>query len=353
MLDDGRIVVTGGAGFIGSALVWALNRRGVDRILIADHPQSPGQWRNLTGLHFEDYVDADDLASRVAADINAFGRIGAVIHLGACSSTTETDLRYLLGNNFEYSKRMAFWSEAVGTRLVYASSAATYGGIEGRVSEDVPLHSLRPLNAYGLSKHLFDLWALRHGILNRAVGVKYFNVFGPNEAHKGDMRSMVNRAWQQIRDTGTVRLFRSHRPEYRDGEQLRDFLYVKDAVAMTLHLAATPAAHGIYNLGSGQAHTWLDLVTAVFAACSRPRHIEFIDMPESIRGQYQYHTCASIERLRASGYTQPVTPLESAVAEYVRGYLMPGRFLGEEGQALDPNEHSTVDSEVAGIFQAW
>jgi ADP-L-glycero-D-manno-heptose 6-epimerase len=329
MFEGGRIVVTGGAGFIGSALVWGLNRLGVDRILIADRLEFPGEWRNLPPLHFEDYVDAGDLSARVSKSDEAFGKIGAVLHLGACSSTTEQDARFLLRNNFEYSKQMALWATAVGARFVYASSAATYGALDGPVSEDIPLDSLRPLNAYGFSKQIFDLWAARTGLLERAAGLKYFNVFGPNEEHKGGMRSMVSRAFEQVRATGTVRLFRSHRPDFNDGEQLRDFVYVKDVVAMTLHLAATASAHGIYNVGSGQAHTWLDLVTPVFQACELPPRIEFIDMPAAIREQYQYHTCASIERLRSSGYTQPTTALNTAVVEYVRGYLLPGRHLGD------------------------
>ena len=341
MLDDGRVVVTGGAGFIGSALVWELNRQGVDRIVIADRPQSPGQWRNLRPLRFEDYIDADDLLAQVTASAAALGKVAAILHLGACSATTEQDLRFLLRNNFEYSKNMASWAAKIGARFVYASSAATYGSLEGPVAESIPLESLCPLNPYGFSKQTFDLWAARTGVLDRAVGLKYFNVFGPNEDHKGDMRSMVNRAYEQIRTSGTVRLFRSHRPDFKDGEQLRDFLYVKDAVAMTVHLAATESAHGIFNLGSGRAHTWLDLVTTVFQACSLPPQVEFIDMPAAIRPQYQYHTCASIERLRAAGYSQPITPLNVAVTEYVQQHLIPDCRLGDkDGRPDHEQQHN-------------
>jgi ADP-L-glycero-D-manno-heptose 6-epimerase len=341
MFDDGRVVVTGGAGFIGSALVWELNRRGLDRILIADRPQSPAQWRNLRPLRFEDYIDAGDLVERVTAKSAALGKVTAVLHLGACSATTEQDLRFLLRNNFEYSKSMASWAENAGARFVYASSAATYGSLEGQVAESIPMGSLRPLNPYGFSKQMFDLWAARTGILDRAAGLKYFNVFGPNEGHKGDMRSMVHRAYEQIRASGTVSLFRSYRPDFKDGEQLRDFLYVKDAVAMTVHLAATAPAHGIFNLGSGHAHTWLDLVTPVFKACSLPPRIEFIDMPAAIRPQYQYHTCASIERLRAAGYSQPATPLDVAVTEYVQQYLIPDCRLGDENRGPDHEQQQS------------
>jgi ADP-L-glycero-D-manno-heptose 6-epimerase len=186
---------------------------------------------------------------------------------------------------------------------------------------------------YGYSKHLFDRYAERLGYLQQAVGLKYFNVFGPNEDHKGDMRSMVHKAFHQIRETGRVRLFRSHRPEFADGEQRRDFIYVKDAVAMTLHLASNPAAHGLYNIGAGVAHTWIDLATAVFAALDRPPHIDFIDMPEALRGKYQYATCAAIGRLRRSGYTAAVTPFSAAISDYVRGYLLHDRRLGDEALA--------------------
>ena len=330
MLPDGRIVVTGGAGFIGSALIWGLNQQGVDRILVSDRLDRTEKWRNLSGLRFEDYVEADDLLARCSDSGGAFGEVSAIFHLGACSSTRETDMAFLIRNNFEYSKQMAVWSERLKARFVYASSAATYGALEGVVKETVSLDSLRPLNAYAFSKHLFDCWAQRTGVLERSVGVKYFNVFGPNEDHKGDMRSMVNKAYHQIRDTGCVGLFKSHRAGFRDGEQLRDFLYVKDAVAMTLHLASAESAHGLYNLGSGRASTWLELVTPVFETCSLPARIEFIEMPEMLRGKYQYHTCASIEKLRQSGYQQPITPLDDAVTEYVRNYLLSGHRLAQD-----------------------
>ena len=327
VFPEGTIVVTGGAGFIGSALIWGLNQRGIDKILVADRLDRSEKWRNLNGLQFEDYIEADDLLSRVTNSPSALGKIGLILHLGACSSTTETDMAFLVRNNFEYSKQIAIWSERLKTRFVYASSAATYGALEGVVKENTSLDSLRPLNAYAFSKHLFDCWALRTRILERAAGLKYFNVFGPNEDHKGEMRSMVNKAWHQIRATGCIKLFKSCRAEFRDGEQRRDFLYVKDAVAMTLHLASTESAYGLYNLGSGNAGTWIELVTPVFAACSIPARVEFIDMPDALRGKYQYHTRASIENLRQSGYQQPVTPIDEAVTEYVHDYLVPGRGL--------------------------
>lgn len=324
--------MTGGAGFIGSALVWGLNARGIAEIVIADRLGTTDKWRNLAPLRFEDYLEADDLFPRL--DGGALGEFSLVLHMGACSSTLERDASYLARNNFEFTKKLARWSLANDARFVYASSAATYGdgtaGMSDRVRSADDLALLRPLNAYGYSKQLFDQYALSHGMLERVAGLKFFNVFGPNEGHKGEMRSLVDKAYEQIRDTGRVRLFKSYRPEYRDGEQRRDFVYVKDVVDMTLHLAHAPGAAGLYNIGSGEAHTWLDLSRALFAAMGREPEIEFIEMPEAMRARYQYHTCADISRLRGTGYDAPVTPLGAAVADYVKSYLASDHRLGDE-----------------------
>lgn len=333
-LTRGRIVVTGGAGLIGSALVWALNVRGIDDILVVDRLDTSEKWKNLVPLRYRDYADADDFQSRLLALGNSTSGIATVFHLGACSSTTETDAGYLMRNNYEYTKDLAQWSVRNGVRFVYASSAATYGAREQDLRDDANLDELRPLNMYAYSKHRFDLYARDAGWFDRITGVKYFNIFGPNEHHKGDMRSLVDKAFHQIRDTGTIRLFKSHRPDYRDGEQQRDFLYVKDAVAMTLHLAEC-GAFGLYNVGSGVPHTWLDLVGPIFKAMDVPQSIEFIDMPATLREKYQYCTCASMERLRATGYAGPVTPLANAVDDYVRNYLIPDRHL-DPSQAPAP-----------------
>lgn len=326
-----RVLVTGGAGFIGSALIWALNGLGVDRIVVTDRLGRDEKWRNLVPLRFEDYLEADDLMAPL--ERGALGRFDLVLHLGACSATTELDATYLAKNNFEYTKTLAHWALGHEVRFVYASSAATYGdGAQGMLDTDdrmAALTRLRPLNAYGYSKHLFDQYAATMGVLPNVVGLKYFNVYGPNEAHKGEMRSLVHKAYGQIEDTGRVKLFKSHRPDFRDGEQRRDFLYVKDAVAMTLHLAMTPSAGGLFNIGSGEAHTWLELTGALFAAMGRAPQVDFIDMPESIRAKYQYHTQAEIGKLRATGYTAPVTPLADAVRDYVQGYLVGDRRLGD------------------------
>ena len=337
MLDNGKILVTGGAGFIGSAIVWGLNKRGVDNILIADFLERSEKWRNLTALRFKDYMEADDLALLLERTPGALHGVKTVFHLGASSSTTETNAAFLIRNNFEYTKRLAAWALANGARFVYASSAATYGALESDLSEKRDLHSLRPLNMYGYSKQLFDVHASTEGYLDKITGLKYFNVFGPNEDHKGDMRSMVHKAFHQIRDTGKVRLFKSYRPDVKDGEQRRDFLYVKDAVEMTLHLADDPRRCGLFNIGSGLAASWLELSDAVFAAMGRSPEIEFIDMPETLRPKYQYFTKADIARLRASGYAQEVTPLREAVADYVTNYLQPGHKLGDEPKTSAPD----------------
>jgi ADP-L-glycero-D-manno-heptose 6-epimerase len=329
-LSKGRILVTGGAGFIGSAIVWQLNRRGLKNILISDFLGTDEKWKNLAPLQFADYIEADDLLDRIRESPHVFSNIGCVLHLGACTSTTETDAAYLVRNNFEYTKALAHFALDSGRRFVYASSAATYGGIEASLPESVALDSLRPLNMYGYSKHLFDCYAERAGMLPRITGLKYFNVFGPNEYHKGDMRSLVHKAFYQIQENGCVRLFKSYRPEFPDGGQRRDFLYVKDTVAATLFLAEHVDGGGLFNIGSGEPHTWLDLAHAIFNALEREPKIEFIDMPEELRGKYQYFTCAHIHKLRGAGFEDKFTSLEEAIRDYIRNYLVPGRHLGDE-----------------------
>lgn len=328
---QGRILVTGGAGFIGSALIHALNERGLTNIIVSDLLGSDEKWKNLTPLKFADYVEGGVLRSRLAAQPSAFGKFSAIFHLGACSATTERNASYLIDNNYAFTKELAAWSLEHDARFIYASSAATYGdGAQGMSDTDEDIARLRPLNMYGYSKHLFDLHAQREGWLRRIVGVKYFNVFGPNEDHKADMRSLVNKAYQQILTTGRVGLFKSYHPDYKDGEQKRDFLYVKDAVAMTLHFAETaPTVGGLYNLGSGEANTWLTLTRAIFAALKREPVIDFVEMPEVLRGKYQYFTQADIGKLRATGYKRAMTPLAEAVRDYVQNYMVPGRKLGD------------------------
>ena len=325
------IIVTGGAGLIGSAMIWQLNRAGVDDILAVDHlGDRTDKWKNLAPLAFADYMEKGDFREKLRAGYFTGAKIDGVIHLGACSATTEKDASYLVDNNFRYTAEVAEFCVARNIRLVYASSCATYGdGSQGYADDESAIARLRPLNMYGYSKQMFDLWALRRGMLKTIVGCKFSNIYGPNEAHKGNMRSVAMRGWEQIRAEGRMRLFRSYRPEYADGEQLRDFLYVKDAVKMVEYLFHSGAG-GIFNIGSGCPDSWNHLAQAAFAALKRPVDIEYIDMPDELRDRYQYYTCAEIGKLRALGYDAPVTPLADAVADYLCNYLDPGRHLGDE-----------------------
>jgi len=323
------IVVTGGAGFIGSAMITALNKRAISDILVVDELGSDEKWRNLQNLSFADYIEKDDFLELVIED-KLTACIEAIFHLGACTSTTETNASYLIKNNYEYSKLLAQWATKANIRFIYASSAATYGdGSAGFSDDEDKIDELRPLNIYGYSKHIFDLWARRTGLLKRIVGLKYFNVFGPNEYHKADMRSFVIKAFEQIQTTGKVRLFKSYKPEYADGEQLRDFIYVKDAVDMTLFFLDNPKKAGLFNIGTGKARTWNDLVKAVFAAIGKEPKIEYIEMPEAIRNQYQYFTQADMAKLRKAGYKKQTTSLENAIKNYVQSYLQKNVYLGE------------------------
>lgn len=321
------IIVTGGAGFIGSALIAVLNKRNITDILVVDKLDTDQKWKNLRNLFFADYIEKDDFLDLIIND-KLNNSIQAIFHLGACSDTTETNASYLIKNNYEYSKLLAQWATTDKIRFIYASSAATYGdGSSGFSDVFQNIGNLRPLNIYGYSKHLFDLWAHRTGLLKNITGLKYFNVFGPNEYHKADMRSFVIKAFEQIKTTGKVRLFKSYNPDYADGEQLRDFLYVKDAVEMTLFFYDNPRTGGLFNIGTGQARSWNDLVKAVFAAMGEKPDIEYIEMPESIRNQYQYFTEADITNLRKAGYDKKSTTLEDAVKDYVRNYLQNNSYL--------------------------
>ena len=314
------IVVTGAAGFIGRNVVAELNARGYDNLLLVDNLGHDEKWRNLVGLEYEDIVDSDEFLSRV--EKGRVAELEALIHLGACSSTTERNADFLLQNNYHYTRALCDYCLREKTRFIYASSAATYGDGSHGYSDDVTqLPTLRPLNMYGYSKHIFDLWARRNKLFDRIVGLKYFNVFGPYEDHKGDMRSMVAKSYEQIQKTGRVELFKSYRPDYADGEQKRDFIYVKDAVAMTLHFLERRDGGGLFNCGTGQARSWKDLVMAVFAAMKLPPQIDFIEMPAILQGKYQYFTQAPMDKIRQAGYTAPITSLETAVADYVATYL--------------------------------
>lgn len=313
------IIVTGAAGFIGRNLVAELNKRGHTRLMLCDLLGTGEKWKNLQGLRFDDLITPAELLRKIEADV--LKEASAIFHLGACSATTERDADYLLENNYRYTRNLCEFALANEVRFVYASSAATYGdGSQGYSDDDAVTPTLRPLNMYGHSKHMFDLWAIQTGALRQIVGLKYFNVFGPYEDHKGDMKSVVAKSYRQIIETGRVKLFKSYNPQYADGEQKRDFIYVKDAVDVTLSFLEIQA-NGLFNCGTGKARTWKDLVNAVFHAMNLQVEIDYIDMPDALRGKYQYFTEAKMKKLRKVGYTQTFSTLEDAVSDYVSSYL--------------------------------
>lgn len=322
------IAVTGAAGFIGSNLVWRLNRQGRDDIIAVDLDPNGDVTPNLAPLGFANYLTKETFRQWLAVPANARS-LEAVYHLGACSSTTESRWDYLAENNLGYTRDLCRLCLDADVRFVNASSAATYGdGSRGYDDDHALLDALEPLNLYGRSKHEFDLWALAEGALEKIVCLKYFNVYGPNEWHKGEMRSMVCKGFEQIRSTGRVRLFASDRPEFPDGGQQRDFVYVDDAVAMTLWCGANPQANGVFNVGTGEAATWNRLIGAIFAALGLPPAIDYVPMPDELKGRYQYHTEARMRKLRVAGCDLPLTPLEDAVAAYVQGHLVDHRYRG-------------------------
>ena len=319
------IIVTGGAGFIGSALIHALNREGHKDIVVVDWLGNDEKWLNLRGLQFQEIVAPDDFW--VDEKRNRFKRAEAIFHMGACSSTTEKNGDFLYQNNFKFSALLFDHATYNNIPFFYASSAATYGSGELGYDDDPAIVSrLRPLNPYGFSKQLFDQWVLdqKHGpsVWN---GFKFFNVFGPNEYHKGEMASVAYKAFQQIKSTGSVKLFKSHHSDFSDGGQTRDFVYIKDVIKVMMYLFKKKAAenNGLFNLGTGKSRTFLDLVTAVYKAQGMAANIEYIDMPLSIRNQYQYFTEAKMERIRSKlpeGFS--FATLEDSVHDYVNHYLL-------------------------------
>lgn len=316
------IVVTGGAGFIGSAMVSKLNDQGITDILIVDELGTSMKWKNLLGKRFSDYLHKDNFIDAFLGD--RLPKIDSIIHMGANSSTTEKDVEHLMENNYRYTRVLAEVSIRKKIRFIYASSGATYGdGALGFNDNDETTRKILPLNAYGYSKQIFDLWALNHNVLNKIAGIKFFNVFGPNEYHKGDMKSLVCKAYNQIQEIGKIRLFKSYKPEYKHGEQVRDFVYIKDCTEVLWWFLNSPKINGIYNLGTGSARTWNDLARSIFAALGVSPNIEYIEMPDEIRGAYQYHTEAKIEKLLSAGCPVRFRSLEESVKDYVQNYLHP------------------------------
>jgi len=316
------IVVTGGAGFIGSCLVAALNTRGRQDIIVVDDYQGDAdpKKKNLAGRCYQRYYDKAEYLKLLKRDLFDFD-VECIVHMGACSSTIVQDADYFDKNNFQYSCSVAQWALKNKARLIYASSAATYGdGALGYSDDESLIPKLVPLNLYGSSKQKFDRWVLDNGYQTQMTGLKFFNVFGPNEYHKGDMRSVVAKAYERVASQGKISLFKSYNPKYKDGEQMRDFIYVKDAVDVVMFLMENPAINGIFNLGTGQARTWNELALALFAAVGQKPCIEYIEMPEILRTRYQYFTQAQMAKLRQAGYTKAFTPLEDAIKDYC-GYL--------------------------------
>ncbi len=315
------IVVTGAAGFIGSCTISRLNQDGIDDIIAVDVLRENDKWKNLRHLSFADYLDREQLLPFLQKE----NGVQAIIHMGACSSTTERDAYYLMENNYRYTLNLAKFAMEHDIRFIYASSGATYGlGEQGYDDDESQIHLLRPLNMYGYSKQLFDLKARREGWLNKIVGLKFFNVYGPNEYFKGEMASVVFKAFNQIQQAGFVKLFKSHRSDFKDGQQLRDFVYIKDVVEIIRFFLHHANKNGLFNVGTGKARTFLDLVHATFKAMGKKPKIEFIDMPVHLRDRYQYFTEAKIQKLRQAGYQKPFHTLEQGITDYVQNYLLKG-----------------------------
>jgi len=316
------IIVTGGSGFIGSALIWRLNRLGRNDIIVVDHFGENEKYKNLIPLKFIDVFDREYFGSMVQDGFFKNNKIETVYHLGACSSTTMQDFNYLLHNNYEYSKFLCGNAIDNNIRFIYASSAATYGdGSNGYSDDESKIESLRPLNGYGYSKQLFDLWVKNNGFLDKVVGLKYFNVYGPNEYHKNDMRSVVSKSFDRIIETKKTGLFKSTVKDIGDGEQKRDFIYVKDAVEMTLFFGENKIVNGIYNVGTGQANSFNSLVKPIFKALGLKENIEYFEMPEILKNKYQSYTRADISKIRKAGYDKEIMEISDAVTDYVSNYL--------------------------------
>lgn len=321
------IVVTGAAGFIGSCIVSQLNQRGIKDLILVDRWDPDGLMKkNLEGKSYTKFYDKCDFLQLMLSDA-VHENIRAVIHMGACSSTTGQDREYYRRNNFEYSCHVARWALGKSARLIYASSAATYGNGENGYSDTIEsIRACKPLNYYGESKQKFDEWVLDNQLYDKVAGLKFFNVFGPNEYHKGDMKSVIAKAYARVASEGRMALFKSYRAEYPDGGQVRDFIYVKDVIDVIEFFLNRPEVNGIYNVGTGHARTWNDVAGALFAAAGKPVNIEYIPMPEILRDKYQYFTEADMSRLRKAGYTKPFRSLESSVEDYV-GYLKSNSYF--------------------------
>jgi len=324
------IIITGGAGLIGSAILWALNEHGNTDVIIVDEIDHDAKERNLSPLKYEQLIGIKEFRQQLNNGDFDDQPVEAIIHMGACSDTTETDWDFLADNNVAYSKDIIRWCADHNVRCIYASSAATYGdGANGYDDDPELFNQLEPLNLYGKSKLLVDIWARDGGYLEKAVGLRYFNVFGPNENHKEHMRSVIAKKFTDLKDGGVIELFKSAHPDFKDGEQMRDFIYVKDAVAATLFFLENKDNYGVFNVGTGKAQTWKRVANAMFKALGQEPNIQFVDMPAHLKKQYQYFTEANITRLKDAGYKAKFTPLEEGIADYIRNYLDADLHLGE------------------------
>ncbi len=321
-------IVTGGAGQIGSACVWALNQRGIEDICIVDRLGKSDKWKNLRGLKYTDYYEKDSFLKVLYE--GGFDNVDAIIHMGACSSVYEDDMTYLLKNNIEYSQHLAFWALERGVRFIYASSGLTYGkGAKGFNDDVNSLDELRPLFAQAYSKHYFDQWVSRQGIIDRVCGLKFAKVYGPNEDHKGDEASMIRRTFNEILATGTATLYKSEVEGVADGDQAHDFIYIKDVANIINFLLDNREVNGIFNVGSGSSRTCNDVVSAIFSALNRKPSIEYVDMPEKLKKHRQFSTECNIGKLQAAGFHDAPMTVESGVKDYVINYLLSDDHLAD------------------------
>lgn len=330
-LNQGTILITGGAGLIGSNLIWALNQKGLTNILVVDVLTKDEKFKNLVPLKFKDYLDANDLINLIKnKKDNLLKNVKTVFHLGACSATTETDSFFLIKNNYEYTKILCNWAITNKMRFIYASSAATYGnGKNGMNDKNLNLYKFNPLNMYAYSKHLFDLYAQNHNLLNKIIGLKYFNIFGPNEFHKNNMKSIILKSFENIQTYGYTNLFKSNHKNFKDGMQIRDFLYIKDAIKMTLFLAEHPNAKGLFNIGSGCGNTWNYIMKNIFFSMKKKIKIKYINIPKNIRNKYQNYTCATLNKLKSLKYHFEYINIQKAINDYINNYLIIKRYIGE------------------------
>lgn len=314
------IVITGAGGFIASAIAWGLNEVGEKNLILVDKLHSENKWKNIQKRDYIDWVDRTELFEWLEENGD---EVKAVIHMGACSATTEKDVDFLMKNNYEYSKKLWEFCTKKDINFIYASSAATYGVGEFGYDDEESIDGLMPLNPYGYSKQIFDKWVLKQKETPKQwAGLKFFNVYGPNEYHKKRMASVVYHTFNQVKETGEMKLFKSHKDGYENGYQLRDFIYVKDIIKVVSFFLDSEGKSGIYNLGTGQARAFYDLAKETMMAMGKEPKIDFIDMPVDIRDKYQYFTEAKMDKLKKVGYSQKFYSLEEGVSDYVKNYLL-------------------------------